>query len=145
MVEITQADGQPFPAMPEHISSLHFAGKEHRIRKPADFFRIADRHRKCCRKSDAGNDQNDAVCLPGNDSLDGKILPFWTGSLLGGQPDHSDFLQYSYVFHQEEDEAGIRREKDERKAGKEAEQIRLHYIGGTNRNGCYRKMGRQCG
>ena len=46
MVEITQADGQPFPAMPEHISSLHFAGKEHRIRKPADFFRIADRHRK---------------------------------------------------------------------------------------------------
>ena len=40
MVEITQADGQPFPAMPEYTSNLHFAGKEHWIRKPADFFRI---------------------------------------------------------------------------------------------------------
>jgi len=43
---------------------------------------------------------------------------------LGSQPDHPDFLQYPYVFHQKEDETGIRRKKNEGKAGEKTEQIK---------------------
>lgn len=72
----------------------------------------AGRNRRGC--SDEWNDEDDEVYLSDHDRMDGKIVSFGLGIILGIRTDHADILQYSFKISKKKIEGRSKKEKSKK-------------------------------